>query len=177
MSGADQARLDARHKALRNGLYHAARKRYYDRWNNRFTLVIILAGASSISEVVRANAVAPIALGVLVTLAGSLQLVYRLGEKSHLHDRLARNFVDIQCSIDKCLSPSDEDVAQWESQISLLAADAPPTLRALDSECYNEASDAMYGSRGSRLHIGWWRRALRHYFAFEGAKFEPRDQV
>ncbi|MCY1231963.1 hypothetical protein D9M68_174260 [compost metagenome] len=160
-----------KHMALRNALYHAARRGWLDGWNRFYNLVVILGGTASAAKFVISGSQADLWLGLVIAAVGALQLVYDFGGRSRTHEFLQRRFYDLMADIDNTVSPTRKDCARWKSAITLAAADAPPTLRALDAIVDNQATAALRGSKKPRLLVNWHQRRFRHLWPYISATF------
>lgn len=147
-----------RHMALRNALYHSARRGWLDGWNRFYNLVVILGGTASAGKFIISGSTADLWLGLVIAGVGALQLVYDFGGRSRTHEFLQRRFYDLMARIDATLTPTPADCAHWRSEITLAAADTPPTLRALDAIMDNQATAALRGSKSPRLQVNWLQR-------------------
>lgn len=76
--------------------------------------------------------------------------------------------------IERLPTPTLDHCADWASQFAKLAADEPPTLRALDAIVDNQATQALKGGNTPRLQVEWWQSATRHLVAHNAGVFPIR---
>lgn len=160
-----------RHMALRNALYHSARRGWLDGWNRFYNFVVILGGSASAARVIASGSSGDISLGLVIAAVGASQLVWDFGGRARTHEFLQRRFYDLMAEIDMTTQPTRSLCAEWRSKITLAAADAPPTLRALDAIMDNQATAALRGAKSPRLHVRWYQRRFRHIWPFISATF------
>ncbi|MCJ9693083.1 hypothetical protein MOV76_15865 [Rhizobium sp. PRIMUS64] len=163
----------ARHQALRNALYHIARRGWLDGWNRFFNLLVILGGTSAAADLTRGNPKASLVLGGVITLIGALQLVFDFGGRARAHETLQRRYYNLAADIQSKLIPMEQDCASWEAEMSRIAADEPPTLRALDAVADNQATAALLGSNRPRLKITAFQNFTRQIFTHNAGIFPP----
>jgi hypothetical protein len=160
-----------RHMALRNALYHIARRRWLDGWSRAFNLVIILGGTGTAAEITRGNEVHALWLGGSIALVGALQLVFDFTGRARSHEILQRRYFNLMADIECLVDPTRQNCVQWEAEISRAAADEPPHMRALDAIADNQATNALYGGRSPRLAVTPWQSFTRHLLAHNGGQF------
>lgn len=163
--------FELRHMALRNALYNAARYRFLDGVNKWFNLLVILGGTGTVAEFARSNSTVAMVLGGCITTIGALQLVFDYAGRAHRHEALQRRYYEMLAELDGTLAPTSENCAKWLGDISRIAADGPPTMRALDVIADNQATSTLLGGDRPRLKIGWFCSATRQLLAHNGGKF------
>lgn len=165
---------DLEHHALRNALYHTARRQRLELWNRGLTFLVILGGAGTVSQVLVAAGFA-VYLGMLITTVGALQLVFDFAGHARTHVELQRLYYSVLGQIKEGGDLSVKQRNAIMSEIVRISGEEPPTLRALDAVAYNEATDALYGEDRAheKLHITGWQSATRHLQPHNGASF-PR---
>lgn len=160
-----------RHMALRNALYHLARRRFLDGVNRFCNLLIILGGTGTAAQLAGGSPDTAFALGGAIALVGALQLVFDYTGRARLHEILQRRYFHLMADIECCETPTSEQCARWYSEFSRAAADEPPTMRALDAIADNQATFALLGGDKPRLKITWWQSFTRHMLAHNGGAF------
>jgi len=167
---------DLEFNALRNALYHTARRQRLESYSRVLNLVIILAGTGTVIDVVQAWGLIPW-LGIAVATIGALQLVFNFSGRASTHEVLQRRFYEVLSRIHGSVELNAPDRRAVLAELMRIYGDEPPTMRALDAVAYNEAHDALYGGTrpGSRLNIGPWQYATRHLFAYNGTEFAPKS--
>ena len=162
-----------RHKALRNALYHAARRQWLEGWSRFFNFCVIVLSASATVAIIEQVEFVNVALPLITTAVGAIQLVYDFSGKAKDHAFLQSRYYGVMASIDECVDISEQMCANWEAEFSRVAADAPPTMRALDAVCDNQATSTLLGG-GPRLNVTKWQWATRNYLPHNTGTFEPR---
>jgi hypothetical protein len=164
-----------RHKALRNALYHSARYRFLDGVNRWFNFMVILTGTGAAAKIVDASTLAALALGGSIAAIGALQLVFDYAGRALRHEALQRRYYEMLADIDCLTSPTLQDCAKWKGDISRIAADEPPTMRALDAIADNQATSALMGGNRPRMKITRWQSVTRQFLAHNSGAF-PIDE-
>ncbi len=161
----------ARHQALRNALYHLARRGWLDGWNRLFNLLVIIGGTSAAADLTRGNSQAYLLLGGAIALIGALQLVFDFGGRARAHETLQRRYYSLVADIQSRIVPTVQDCADWEAEMSRVAADEPPTLRALDAVADNQATAALLGSSRPRLQVTRFENLTRQILSHNASVF------
>jgi hypothetical protein len=162
-----------RFNALRNALYHTSRRMTFERWNRWFNFVTILLGAAGVSNFLDSWSLAtPQAIGFAVATVGAAQLVFDFGGKARDHQALQRDYYHLLASVEETIAPDAAQIAQWNAQMTKIAGDEPPMLRALDAKAYNDALSAMETfPEDELLVIPWHHRLLGQIWAYEGYRY------
>lgn len=154
--------------ALRNALYHGARRNFLEFASRLINFFVILGGAGAVSDALGGAT----GWALLATVGGTLQLVFDFGGQGKEHAFLQRRFYDVIAEIEACPGPSDEQICKWQADLVRIYADEPPTMRALDAIAYNEAADAL--DTDWRVKVTWWQSFCRHVYPFNGTPFAWR---
>lgn len=162
-----------RHMALRNALYHLARRRFLDGISRTFNLLIILGGTGTAAELSRGNPNIAFYLGGAIALVGALQLVFDYTGRARLHEILQRRYFSLMADVECAISPTSDQCARWYAEFTRAAADEPPTMRALDAIADNQATFALLGGDKPRLKVSRWQSLTRQIFAHNGGAFAP----
>lgn len=164
-----------RFNALRNALYHTSRRLTLDRWNRWFNFLVILLGAQAVGKfmLVFHVDVSEGVVGALVAAVGAAQLVFDFGGKARDHQALQRDYYHLLAEVEELPNPSEAEIARWWGQMSRIAGDEPPTLRALDSKAYNDAMGAIeLYPVSQRIFIPWWHRVLGQVWSYDGYDYK-----
>nr|WP_278520108.1 hypothetical protein [Brucella anthropi] len=167
-----EAIFGLRHMALRNALYHTARYRFLDGVNRWFNFMVILGGTGTAAEIAKSNTGAATILGGGIAAIGALQLVFDYAGRAHRHEGLQRRYYEMLADIDCAARPGGDDCARWRADVSRIAADEPPTMRALDAIADNQATSALLGGDRPRMKVTWWQSITRQLLAHNGGKFD-----
>lgn len=162
-----------RFNALRNALYHTSRRMTFERWNRWFNFATIMLGAAGVSDfLTRWEIASPQAIGFAVAAVGATQLVFDFGGKARDHQALQRDYYHLLASVEETVDPDHTQIAQWHAQMTRIAGDEPPMLRALDAKAYNDAISAMELPAADLLVIPWYHRVLGQVWAYEGFRYK-----
>lgn len=164
-----------RFNVLRNALYHTSRRLTFDRWNRWFNFLVIVLGATAVTDWLKTFGIemSQSIFGVAVAAVGAASLVFDFGGKARDHQALQRDYYHLLAEIEENIDPSPRDLALWYSKMVRIAGDEPPMLRALDAKAYNDAIGATeYYKPDQRLHIPWHHRILGLIWAFEGYDYK-----
>lgn len=164
----------AKHTALRNALYHTARRKWLDTWGRMLNFMVIVAGTSAATDMLGLVQGSAKLAAFTVAVIGALQLVYDFSGRARTHELLQRRYYTIYADISECTAPDDKKCAEWEAEFARAAGDEPPTMRALDAIADNQATNALLGGK-RRLTVNWWQSATRHLFTHNSADFPPRS--
>ncbi|RUX97440.1 MULTISPECIES: hypothetical protein [unclassified Mesorhizobium] len=156
--------------ALRNAIYHTARRNYYDLLNRMMSLIVVAAGAGAVADFER-NLASPAALAFAATMAGLLQLVFDFGGRARTHEFLQRRFYELTADIAEVEKPTPLKVRTWEATLNRLYAEEPPPMRAMDAIAYNAAAESLGSDKSKRIKVTWWQSLNRYWWAFNGAEF------
>jgi hypothetical protein len=145
--------------------YHQRRKAFFDT-SHRFTMFgVILSGSVSFANFYYIS-------GLVATFLGTLDLVVGFSAKARDHDLLYQKFCDLARQVRKKTSPAEDDIVRWRDDRLAIEADEPPTLCALEADCWDEVRRA-WGRKGYSPVLLWKHRYFMHFARFEQSKFEP----
>jgi len=161
-------------EALRNAIYNAARKRFLNRLNRLFSFIIVIAGASAMSDLGKIWGIdnATVYAVAVATLAATAQLVFDFGGLGNVHDNLQRRYYELLAEVID--NPSEDDASNWESQLTRIYADEPAPMRALDAIARNAAVEAL-GIKKQRVRVTPWQTLWSQICPFNDAEFPYVD--
>lgn len=160
-----------RFNALRNALYHTARRRSLERWNRLAAFLVISLGASATGNLLGRFDIAVEWVAAAIALVGTLQLVLDFGRQARDHQGLQRDYWHLLADIEAEPEPEPPTLAAWQSRLVRISADEPPILRAVDARAYNDAVDAMEMPGEERLRIPLHHRLLGGVLPFDGHRY------
>ena len=172
---ANKAVDDLRFDLLRSALYNGARERWYAGLHRLVMFGTTIAGTGAAASIL-GNQPDWIAAGaaLLVAALSTSDLVLDLSGKARLHNSLRGRFFEL-LSETETIKGSPKELASIKSRMTLIYGDEPPTMRALDAICWNEA----YQSTNPEAELKKMSRVtapqhmLRHIWAFPGVSFAP----
>jgi hypothetical protein len=159
--------FNVRFDALRNAVYHASRRRFFELLSRSLSFLVVVSGTAAVASVAGWDPRWPAAGAAVI---GALQLVFDFNGRARLHERLQQKYFELISAVDKKLSPSEADVAQWRSDLGIIYADEPPPMKALDAIAYNKACDSL-GCPDGRLPVNWWQWLMQQVFPFSNTDF------
>lgn len=169
--GVDYLRL----QALRNIIYHNARRYCLEsisRWINFCVVLTGTATAASLSQFFHIEEkFVSLILGAFTAILGASSLVFDFAVRAKNHEILAKDYFRILAEIEGTVSATEGDIAKWRKYFAEVAANEPPTMRALDAMAQNEASQSLFGDDVRILRVNWWQRALKNVLPFGGTVF------
>lgn len=175
----NDARENIRFNALRNALYHTARRRVFERWNRVFNFGVILLGTAAAADVLQKINIDQLWVGAAVAVVGAAQLVFDFGRSARDHQALQRDYYRLLSDIELQVDPSIDQCNKWQSEMIRITADEPPTLRAIDAKAYNDAIDAIgvFEVDKERLVIPWNHRLFGGVFHFDGYNYKKLSEL
>jgi hypothetical protein len=168
---------DVRFDALRNAIYHTERRFFFDIINKLINFTVIALGASVAGKAAAQLHFPELWLELGVVAVATAQLVFDFGSRARTHEFLQKRYYELLGEMET--ADSDAKRKHWGERLMTLAADEPMAMRALDALAYNKAVDATIDDPQQvaerRLHVPWLHRRLRHFIAFQGAKYLPES--
>src|SRR6266516_2974771 len=166
-----------RFNALRNSIYHTARREYYDTQNRLLNFVVIILGAGVAGKASKLFHIEELWLEFGVLIFATAQLTFDFGSKARTHEFLQRKYYDMLADIE--LQPT-ANPAKWNSKLHTIAGEEPMPMRALDALAYNAALDATTSDpeikRENRLRVPFCHRLLRHFIARDGYEYRLESE-
>jgi hypothetical protein len=108
----DKAVWDLKFEAIRNAIYHASRRRFFELLSRFLSFCVVVSGTVAVANVAKWDPRWPAAGAAVI---GALQLVFDFNGRARLHENLQRRYFELVAEIDAKTAPTDEDVAKWKS--------------------------------------------------------------
>jgi hypothetical protein len=163
--------------ALRNSIYHAARRQYYVTLNRFLNFIVIILGASVFGKASKIIHVEEVWLEFSVLVFATLQLTFDFGSTARTHEFLQRKYADMLAEME---IEADTNPAKWNSKLFTIAGEEPMPMRALDALAYNAALDAttsdLEKKKEDRVRVPFCHRFLRHIIAREGYEYRLESE-
>lgn len=161
--------------ALRNAIYHVARRNFFDLANRLLNFAVILLGASVAGKAVKLwPGMDELYLELAVLMFATAQLAFDFGYRARTHEILQNKYYEMLAEIELDRKP---DARKYDAKLYTIAASEPMPLRALDALAYNAALDATETNPETvaayRLRIPASHRLLRHFIAFHAHQYTP----
>ena len=167
-----------RFNALRNALYHSARRRSLERCNRWFNFIVVILGTAAFGDLLVMTPIDPRWLGAAVAAVGALQLVFDFGSQARDHQLLQRDYYQLLAEVEAVIDATPEMCADWTGRLTKISAEEPPIFRALDAKAYNDALDALETfSQSERIHIPLYQRLLGGVMSFDGYNYRKRAEI
>jgi len=158
--------------ALRNAIYHVARRNYFDLLNRLLNFVVIILGAGVAAKSAELFHVKELSLEFGVLIAATMQLTFDFGYRARTHEILQMKYYEMLADIELDPAPNPN---RWFAKLHTIAAGEPMPMRALDALAYNAALDATTSDpeirKENRLFVPFMHRRLRHIFAFHSHQY------
>jgi hypothetical protein len=168
---------DTKFNALRNAIYHTARKQFFDFLNRLLNFLVIILGAGVAGKVSGLLHADELWLEFAVLIFATAQLTFDFGYKARTHEFLQRKYHEMLADIELEETP---DLRKWNSKIETIAADEPMPMRALDALAYNAALDATSSDpamrTANRIHVPFCHRALKNFVARNGYEYRLESE-
>ena len=169
---------NVRFNVLRNALYHTAQRMRFDRWTRIFNFLVLMLGASAMTDAIGELGIGTIWIGAAIVLVCTLQLVFDFAGRARDHQSLQRDYYRLLADIEAAPDATEEQCARWWSEIIRIGLNAAPVLRALDAKAYNDALDALGTfDQSERLVIPWTHRIFGGFRAFEGYNYRKISEA
>ena len=170
--------LDAvKFNALRNSIYHAARREYYDTLNRALNFLVIIFGAGVAGKASRLFHVEELWLEFGTLIFATAQLTFDFGSKARTHEFLQRKYTELLADIEL---ETAANPAKWNSKLYTIAGEEPMPMRALDALAYNAALDATTSDpaekKENRLRVPLCHRLFRHLVARDGYEYRLESE-
>lgn len=160
------------HYALRNALYHTARRQFLERATRLLNFVAIVGGAGTLTDVLSSEW--RIVLGLVITVAAASQLVFDFGTRARDHAILQQRYYSLLSRIQEGGKLTEAQRYAIMGELYRISGDEPPTFRALDAVAYNQATDALLGNDGKqhRIYVTRFQSVTRNLVLHERASFD-----
>jgi hypothetical protein len=165
-----RAKPDIYFDALRNAIYHSARKAYFGILNRSMSFIIILAGGSAAGDFGSRWGLDPKFLAFIAAVVAALQLVFDYGMRARTHEFLQRMYYELIAKISANPKPTEKDLSDWEAELNRIYSEEPTPMRALDAIAYNAACESI-GRSDKRVKVSLWQSLMRHFLPFQHAEF------
>jgi hypothetical protein len=163
--------------ALRNSIYHAARREYYDTLNRILNFLVIIFGAGVAGKASKLFHIEELWLEFGTLIFATAQLTFDFGSKARTHEFLQRKYAEMLADIE--LEPA-ANPAKWNSKLYTIAGEEPMPMRALDALAYNAALDATTSDpearKANRVRVPLCHRLLRHFIRRDGYEYRLESE-
>jgi hypothetical protein len=164
--------FDVKFDALRNAIYHASRRRFFELLSRSLSFLVVVSGTAAVASVAGWDPRLPAAGAAII---GAMQLVFDFNGRARLHENLQRRYFELIAAVEKKVDASPTDIAQWRADLGQIYADEPPPMKALDAIAFNSACDSLGCSQG-RLRVTFRQWLLQQFYSFPNTHF-PNEQA
>ncbi|QDL97540.1 hypothetical protein FLL57_09570 [Rhodopseudomonas palustris] len=162
----------AKFDALRNAIYHVARRQYYDGLNRLLNFLVIILGAGVAGKAASLIEVRDLWLEIGVLVAATAQLAFDFGYRARTHEILQKKYYEMIAEMEV---DDASDLKKWNAKLYTIASDEPMPMRALDALAYNAALDATMSDpvlkAEHRIYVPFIHRLFKHLIAFNGHEY------
>lgn len=137
--------------------------RYFARIHKFAMFIVVIGGSSLFADYTQVWLAA-----VVITLAGTIDLVFDVSGRARLHASLRRRIYDILSQIED----HSRDVDKLNEQAVQVYADEPPCMHAVNALAYNGALAAAGRPHDLLFDLKWYHRWFRHIWAFGSTEFK-----
>jgi len=164
----------ARFSARENVVYHASREQFFSFAAKLLTGVQVLLGTSAIAMLSNAIPGSATWTVLISALVGVVLLVLDPSALAREHRIFRSRYHLLLAEMDEA-APRADSARTFFSAMSRIAAEEPPTYRAVQAMAYNAAVNAEYRepeARQHRYHIPFHCRLFAQFFPMRGRRFE-----
>ncbi|MGR7994123.1 hypothetical protein [Xanthobacter sp. ZOL 2024] len=174
-----KTREGLRFHALRNALYHTARRRWLEAANRIVTFLIILLGTAAAANASRilGDSAADVWLGVATAALGAIQLVFDFGGRARTHQVLQQKYYDILARVEAMAADDQKEICQLSGDMVRIYADEPPIADVPDAVAYNAAAKALGSSDEECFKISKWTRIAATLFPFFPFRLRTHSEI
>jgi len=158
--------------ALRNAIYYASRRRFFELLSRFLSFCVVFSGTAAVANVTQWDPRLPAAGAAVI---GALQLVFDFNGRARIHENLQRRYFELIAQIDSENEINADKLAKWKSTLSLIYAEEPPPMRALDAIAYNKACDSL-GKSDGRLYVNPLQSLLSQFYSFPNTHFRSAER-
>lgn len=153
-------RFQLEYRADYSSRYHRRRAAFLNIVDQLFTLIILLAGATTFGQLVTGAPTWVAKAGTAaLTLVALIQVVTRLGAAAEMHRQWLKRWISLATQLEAKADPSEIQLREWLAERADIESDCVSELKALRIDCENETSRFMQLS-GRQRKIVWWQRLI-----------------
>lgn len=174
-----KTREDLRFAALRNALYHAARRRWLEAANRVVTFLIIILGTAAAANLGRFLGFQAIetVFGIATAAFGALQLVFDFGGRAWTHQTLQQKYYELLARVESMADDDPAVLCQLAGDLVRIYADEPPIADVPDAVAYNAAAKALGATDEECFKIGICTRFAAALFPFFPFRLRTHSEI
>lgn len=146
--------------------YHRRHARFISTCSRFVTFASALSGTAVVVALFSTSSKVATALGVLVAILGTMQLVFDLDGKVRENEHALRDFTRLRKNINDCPVIDDTQVVGWENTRREFESVFVAELDALNVSCHNIICEAR-GNTASLRYINPLQRAFIHVVSWQ----------
>lgn len=174
-----KTREGLRFHALRNALYHTARRRWLEAANRVVTFLIIILGTAAAANLGRFLGFQAIetVFGIATAALGALQLVFDFGGRARTHQTLQQKYYELLARVESMTDDDPAVLCQLAGDLVRIYADEPPIADVPDAVAYNAAAKALGATDIACFKISIWTRFSAALFPWFPFRLRTRDEI
>jgi hypothetical protein len=131
--------------------------------------VVVASGTAALSPFTHSY---PFLFPAITTLTGLIDLVFDVSGKARLHAALRKQIFGVLADAD-----GSSDINALERRLTLIYADEPPCIYAVNAVAYNNAMISYGRPRKHFMKIDFWPRFLRNWWPFAANSFKTYEEL
>ncbi|WP_045319830.1 hypothetical protein [Limimaricola cinnabarinus] len=169
---APAAKVDLqRFELLRSALYHEDREDWYGRISRVTTFIVLLLGSGAVAAFGASYEIVGQLAGLAIATLSGASLVWDMSGRMQTHAVLKRRFFWLMADLER-----GRALEEVTAEATMIYADEPPAMCAVNSVAHNRAGRNTYGSDYDRVELRWYQRRFRHWAAFRSLE-EPQAKA
>jgi len=156
-------------KCLANAIYHEDRERFFATIHRLTMFVVVASGTAALSPYTHTY---PLLFPAITTLAGLIDLVFDVSGKARLHAGLRKQIFNVLADAD-----GSGDINASERRLTLIYADEPPSMYAVNAIAYNNAMASYGRPRKYFMKIGFFSRLFRNWLPYGANYFKSYEEL
>jgi hypothetical protein len=131
--------------------------------------IVVASGTAALSPYTHTY---PLLFPAITTLFGLIDLVFDVSGKARLHAGLRKQIFSVLADADE-----SSDIITLERRLTLIYADEPPCMYAVNAVAYNNAMVSYGRPRKYLMKIGFLARLLRNWWAYGANSFKSYEEL
>jgi hypothetical protein len=152
--------------------YHRKRSTFLSLCDVIMSVLTLAAGAAAFGDLADNTPTIVLRLGAaVVAIISIIQITTRVAESSFQHREWMKRWINLGLRIKQNTVPTENNLQQWESEVSLIESECVSEFKALRIICEDES--ARYFSIPDRQHKVWLIQRLLANFGTFQPEFKP----
>lgn len=142
--------------------YHMARQRYFERYRRSITALSLIFSVGTMMAIASESESAKWLVSTVFILL-VLDLVIDTGKRSRLHNELRQRYIRLEKSFIGIHEISNEEYAEYQSQLQAIEFDEPPIHRTALELCQNDVIHVFNTDKKGLVAVPWWKQTLAYF--------------